>query len=143
MRYALSRRSLISGSAVLAAAAATAAVPAAALPAVAAAPETLSENASLLTLGDRIEPLLSAYRAASERKRAARDLAEELCPPLPDDLVRKREDRITFAGATERERDVEGKEVWESFEGDGSRNAPPRQIIKAELERFPFKWTIS
>jgi hypothetical protein len=87
-------------------------------------------------MGQQIDPLLDRYRTAVERKAAARALAEKLCPAIPDDIVCKRDDRLTFAGCTDREVDVEGKEIWPpNYVGaDGKTYAhAPRQILKAEL----------
>jgi len=96
----------------------------------------LSEDANLLALGEEIDPLLNAYRAAAERKRQARVMAETLCPPLPDELVVKPKDRLRWAGCAEREIDVEGKDVWPpNYTGaDGKTYARlPREILKGNL----------
>jgi hypothetical protein len=96
----------------------------------------LSEDVNLLALGEEIDPLLNAYRAAAERKRQARVMAEALCPPLPDELVVKPKDRLRWAGCAEREIDVEGKDVWPpNYTGaDGKTYARlPREILKGNL----------
>jgi hypothetical protein len=109
----LSRRSLISSAATL---------PALAVPTIAAAAistddiqirqagPTSPENPDLLALGEQIEPLLTTYRVAAEREREARAMAETLCPPLPDDLVRGHND-FAFAGCCTGETDIEGQIV--------------------------------
>jgi hypothetical protein len=131
----LSRRALMAGARVFAVAAS---LP----PAIAAASmlphsgPALSEDANLLALGEQIDPLLDAYRAAAERKRQARVMAEALCPPLPDELVVKRNEHVRWAGCAEREVDVEGKDVWPpDYTGaDGKTYARlPREILKGNL----------
>lgn len=108
---------------------------AAALPAAAAiepsaiAVAPAAEDGTLLALGEQLGPLLTAYRAAKERRQAALLIFEQHCPALPDELVRTREDRITFAGCTERENDIFGRAIWPKDEPV----RPPREILKAGL----------
>jgi hypothetical protein len=71
------------------------------------APITTPENPGLLALGEQIDPLLNAYRAAAERKREARAMADALCPPLPDDLVCGHNE-FSWAGCCTGEFDLEG-----------------------------------
>jgi hypothetical protein len=129
----LRRRVFLSGAMALPA---TAIVAAAAWASEALASAPL-ENPKLIELSEQIEPLRSSYRAASERKQIARAMAEQLCPRVPEDLVCKNEDQITFAGCAEDERDVEGNRIYRRFAGkDGSiLSGPPRQILKAERIR--------
>jgi len=118
---------------------AIASIPVAASPAAAALPTEASPPAagepSLLALGEQIDPLLNAYRAAVERKREARALADALCPPLPDELVRSPKGELA-SWCAEREVDVEGNGVWPpNYVGaDGKTYARiPRGILKADL----------
>jgi hypothetical protein len=90
-----------------------------------------AEDPALLALGEQIDPLLKTYRAAVERKRAARALAEKLCPTVPDELVVQRHGM--FSGCAERETDVEGKDVWPPPEADGHHHRPPRHIFQSAL----------
>lgn len=130
----LSRRALMAGARVFAVAAS---LP----PAIAAASvlphsgPALSEDANLLALGEEIDPLLNAYRAAAERKRQARVMAETLCPPLPDELVRSPKGEWA-SWCAEREVDVEGKGIWPPgyLGADGKTYARmTREILKADL----------
>jgi hypothetical protein len=130
----LSRRALMAGARVFAVAAS---LP----PAIAAASvlphsgPALSEDANLLALGEQIAPLLNAYRAAAERKREARAMAEALCPPLPDELVRSPKGEWA-SWCAEREVDIEGKNIWPpNYVGaDGKTYARMhREILKADL----------
>lgn len=122
---------------------------AAALPATAAAaigttqPEPLaisqSEDAILLALGEQIDPLLAAYRMALARHTEARALAEANCPQVPEELVCK---GPQWAGCTEREQDVEGKDVWPpNYVGaDGKTYArPPRNILNSVATNAAIK----
>jgi hypothetical protein len=97
-----------------------------------------TEDPALLALGEQIYPLLKTNRAAVERKRAARALAEKLCPPVPDELVVTMQRHGMFIGCTERETDVEGKDVWPPPEPDGIHRRPPRQIIQSALVEKSF-----
>lgn len=92
---------------------------------------TPAEDPALLALGDQLDPLLTAYREAKARQQDALSIFAQRCPVLPDVLVRTREDRITFAGCTERESDVFGRDVWP----EGKPVRPPREILKAGLLR--------
>ena len=97
-----------------------------------------AEVPALITLGEQIDPLLAAYRATLAHHTAARAAAEAQSPSLPDDLVRKADDRFTLAGCSEREQDVEGKDVWPpNYVGDDGKTyaRAPRQILKADLLR--------
>src|ERR1700733_3976191 len=90
----------------------------------------LSENATLLTLGEKIAPLLEVYRTALARKRGALELAERLCPTLPNELVAE-----YFECTADNEKDLEGKIIWSSSSigEDGKACGPSRQIFKADL----------
>jgi hypothetical protein len=127
------RRAILTGAATVAVAMPAAAAFASPPPVSAAA---APENANLLALGQQIDPLLSVYRAAAERKREARAMAEALCPSLPDELVVKPKDRLRWAGCAEREIDVEGKSVWPpDYTGaDGKTYARfPREVLEGNL----------
>jgi hypothetical protein len=84
---ATSRRSFL-GRAVVALAAG-AAVNTAAIVATRPAPAAilLHEDPAIIALGERIEPLLSAYRSAAEDRLKARARAEANCPAVPEELV--------------------------------------------------------
>jgi hypothetical protein len=77
----------------------------AARPAPAAA--LVQEDPAIIALGERIEPLLAAYRNAAEDRLKARANAEAICPAVPEELVRN---EVHWAGCTNSERDVEGME---------------------------------
>jgi hypothetical protein len=90
--------------------AAGAAVNATAIVAMRPAPAAplLQEDPAIITLGERIEPLLVTYRNAAEARLKARANAEANCPAVPEKLVCKGSD---WMGNAERELDVEGKEI--------------------------------
>jgi hypothetical protein len=67
------------------------------------------EDPAIVAIGDRIEPLLVAYRSAAEDRLKARADAEASCPAVPEELVCN---GPFWAGCTESECDVEGKEIW-------------------------------
>jgi hypothetical protein len=124
MLSSFTRRLFLSGAAALPATAVAAAAPA-------LLTVTPAEDVRLLALGERIDPLLEAYRAAIARKAIARALAEGLCPPVPDELVCK---RGPYDWA-EVEQDVEGKEIHPTnyISEDGKTyGRMPRYILKAE-----------
>jgi hypothetical protein len=115
---------------------AAASLPATAAAAAAPALLTLApaEDGRLLELGRRIDPLLDAYRTAAAKKAAARALAEELCPPVPDGLVCKRGPY----DCAEVERDVEGNEIHPVpalYIGENGKTygRMSRRILKADL----------
>jgi hypothetical protein len=87
-----------------------------------------AEDPSINALGDRIEPLLETFRNAVSRRNVARAAAEANCPSVPDELVCK---GLFYAGCTERERDVEDKDVW-PVAPDGKAHRPPREILNSE-----------
>jgi hypothetical protein len=88
----------------------------------------LQEDPAIITLGERIEPLLGAYRNAAEDRLKARANAEASCPAVPEELVG------TFMGRTVSECDVEGREILHDvFSMDGKKCARlPRQILNSE-----------
>src|ERR1700722_12094133 len=47
------------------------------------------EDSAIIALGERIEPLLAAYRDAAEDRLKARARAEATCPAVPDELICK------------------------------------------------------
>jgi hypothetical protein len=92
----------------------------------------IDEDPAIIALGDRIGPLLDTYRKALARHREARAVAEASCPVVPENIVCK---GPLFAGCTERERDVEDKDVWpaEFIRPDGKTGVlPPRQIFNSK-----------
>jgi hypothetical protein len=74
------------------------------------------EDPAIIALGERIELLLAPYRNAAEDRPKARDNTEASCPGVPEELVCN---GPFWAGCTESECDVEGKEV----------SKPPRKIL--------------
>src|ERR1700680_2263129 len=62
------------------------------------------EDPAIIALGERIEPLLVAYRSAAEDRLKARAAAEASCPAVPEELVCN---GPFWASCTETERDVE------------------------------------
>jgi hypothetical protein len=91
-------------------------------PAVAAAP--VPEDPAIIALGERIEPLLAAYRSAAADRIKARANAEAISPAVPEELVCK---GPFWAGCTERERDLEDKQVWPE-----DRRLPPRDLFDSK-----------
>ena len=94
------------------------------VPAGAAA--NLPEHPDILAAGARLAPLVEAYRAAGARKLAARAAYDRLAPPVPDDLVARRD--WYGLGFAEDERDAEGKRVLVA----GSLGLKLRKIIQSE-----------
>jgi hypothetical protein len=95
-----------------------------------------SEDANLIALGEQIDPLLAAYRKALAHHTEARALAEANCPQVPEELVVKGASMGWLH--TEREQDVEGKDVWPL--GVDGKACPPRKVLssaamKAAIER--------
>jgi hypothetical protein len=96
------------------------------------------EDPAIIALGERIEPLLAAYRNAAEERIKARATAEANCPAVPEEIVSK---GIEWAGCTESERDVEGKEILILHHlMNGESYMAPRRILdskqtKAAIER--------
>jgi hypothetical protein len=83
------------------------------------------EDPAVIAMGERIEPLLAAYRNAADDRLKARANAEASCPAVPEELVSK---GITFAGCTVSECDVEGKEILHdgfNMAGTEYRRVPP------------------
>jgi hypothetical protein len=66
------------------------------------------EDPAIIAMGERIEPMLAAYRNAAEDRLKARANAEASCPAIPEELVCS---AASWAGCTDSERDVEGKEI--------------------------------
>lgn len=58
-----------------------------------------AEDPALIAIGERIEPCLSAYRAAVEAKQAAMAACRESCPPWPEEIVRRPSDKLLFPDA--------------------------------------------
>jgi hypothetical protein len=101
--------------------AAGAAVNATAIVATRPAPAAVlvQEDPSIIALGEQIEPLLATYRGAAADRLKARADAEAGCPAVPEKLVCN---GPFWAGCTESECDVEGREI----------SRPPRQILHSE-----------
>jgi hypothetical protein len=91
----------------------------------------VQEDLAIIALGERIEPLLTAYRKAAEDRLKARANAEASCPAVPEDLVSK---DTFWAGCTVGELDVEGREILHDvFTADGTKCARlPRRIFNSE-----------
>lgn len=95
----------------------------------------LPENPDLLALGERIEPLLAAYRAALARYNEARATAEANCPAVPDEIVVKGPQWHICA---EREQDVDGKDVWPpNYVGEDGKTyvRAPRYLLNSVYTR--------
>jgi hypothetical protein len=74
-----------------------------------APPEALvQEDPAIIALGERIDPLLAAYRKAAEDRLEARAAAEASCPAVPEELVCN---EVYWAGCTESETDAEGRGI--------------------------------
>jgi hypothetical protein len=91
----------------------------------------VQEDPAIIALGERIEPLLVAYRNAAEDRLKARARAEASCPAVPDELVCK---GTFWAGCTESERDVEDKDILHTvFSEDGEHHwREKRQILDSK-----------
>jgi hypothetical protein len=96
------------------------------------------EDPAIIAMGERIDPLLTAYRNAAEDRLKARACAEAACPAVPEELVCKEAD---WMGNAEREIDVEGKEILILHHlMNGEPYMAPRRIFdskqtKAAIER--------
>jgi hypothetical protein len=90
--------------------------------------DDLKEDPAIIALGQRIEPLLAAYRNAAEERLKARAVAEANCPAVPEELV------CDWMGHGLGECDVEGKEILHDvFTADGKKCALlPRRILNSE-----------
>jgi hypothetical protein len=97
----------------------------------AVAASVVQEDPAIVALGERIEPLLAAYRNAAEDRLKARASAEANCPAVPEELVCN---APSWAGCTESVCDVEGKEILHDvFTKDGTEyRRVPRQILDSE-----------
>jgi hypothetical protein len=91
----------------------------------------VQEDPAIIALGQRIEPLLVAYRNAAEERLQARTAAEASCPAVPEELVIQ---GTFLAGCTVSECDVEGGEILHDvFSMDGTKyRRVPRQILNSE-----------
>ena len=90
----------------------------------------VQEDPAIIALGERIEPLLTAYRSAAEDRLKARASAEASCPAVPEELVCN---GAYWAGCTDSDRDVEGKEILhKAFSDDGETSwRVPRRILNS------------
>jgi hypothetical protein len=96
----------------------------------AASAAIVEDHPAIIALGERIEPLLAAYRTAAEDRLKARADAEASCPAVPEELV---SEGTFFAGCTASECDVEGKKILQNVLcGDGKKYALPREILNSE-----------
>jgi hypothetical protein len=87
------------------------------------------EDPAIIALGERIGPLLAAYRNAADDRLKARANAEASCPAVPEELV---SEGTFFAGCTTSECDVEGREVLRAVVGEDKYARRPRQILNSE-----------
>jgi hypothetical protein len=98
-------------------------------PVVAAAPAP--EDPAIVGLGERIEPLLVAYRSAGADRLEARARAEATCPAVPDELTEGH-----FPGAYVRDkRDVEDRKIQQSGVSEYGHPLRPRQILDPEATK--------
>ena len=114
--------------------------------AIVAAPSALAapavqEDPAIIALGERIDPLPVAYRIAAQERVNARATAEANCSAVPDDLVCN---EVYWAGCTDSERDVEGREILPPVIGDDKYARRPRRILhsestKAAIARMEFE----
>jgi hypothetical protein len=68
----------------------------------------VQEDPAIIALGEKIDPLLATYRGAAADRPKARANAEASCSAIPAELVCN---EVYWAGCTDSERDVEGKEI--------------------------------
>lgn len=103
-------------------------VPAAALVPSAALAASISpnENPRLMKLGKMLDTIEKNGEDALEKLFKARESFKQFCAAVPDELVVGHKD--VLRPYSEREVDMEGKDVWPS---DAHRG--PRQIVKASL----------
>jgi hypothetical protein len=89
------------------------------------------EDPEIVALGERIDPLLVAYRNAAEDRLKACACAEATCPAVPEELVCN---GPSWASCTTSEIDVEGREILhDAFYADGTKYGQrPRQILNSE-----------
>ena len=86
----------------------------------------VQEDPAIIALGERIEPLLVAYRNAAEERLQARTAAEASCPAVPEELLIQ---GTFLAGCTVSECDVEGGEILHDvFSMDGTKSAANSQF---------------
>jgi hypothetical protein len=96
----------------------------------AAAGALVQEDPAIVALGERIEPLLVAYRNAAEDRVKARAKAEASCPAVPEEIVCN---GPFWAGCTNSECDVEGGEILPpAVVGEDKYARRPRQILHSE-----------
>ena len=101
--------------------------PAAAITAPAAAVALPQEDPAIIALGERIEPLLAAYRSSAADRLKARANAAAPCPAVPDEII------VHFtSGIGRSECDVEGLEIWPSGLNEHGVRDLPRQILDSE-----------
>jgi hypothetical protein len=103
-------------------------------PALAAAAQASpldQEDPAIIALGERIEPLLAAYRNAAEDRLKARANAEAACPAVPQELVCYGPP----TGYAVNECDVEGNEIEEIGVSQYGFPLGPRQILSSERAR--------
>lgn len=88
----------------------------------------IEEDPAVVALGERINPLLTAYRHALAARQSAHAAAEANCPNVPDEILCKGSE---WLGVTEREMDVMGKDVWPAnyVDADGKTYAKPPRLL--------------
>jgi hypothetical protein len=90
----------------------------------------VQEDPAIVAMGERIGPLLVAYRNVAEERLKARAAAEANCPAVPEELVCE---GVHWAGCTESECDVEGREIWPpSVVGENNYARRARRILHSE-----------
>jgi hypothetical protein len=93
-------------------------------------PLLATEDPAIVAMGERIGPLLVAYRNVAEERLKARVAAEANCPAVPEELVCE---GVHWAGCTESEGDVEGREIWPpSVVGENNYARRARRILHSE-----------
>jgi hypothetical protein len=91
----------------------------------AAAAAIVQEDPAIIALGERIGPLVATYRSAAADRLKARAAAEANCPAIPQDIVCN---GVYWAGCTDSERDVEGREIV----GERGYGRRPRRILNSD-----------
>jgi len=109
-----------------------------AMPGIAAtaAAAAVAETAELLDLEVKLDLLVNAYRAAADRLRVAREVAEGLWPEVPAEILTTLDDRRSYPSRCyARETDMDGSEVWPpTYVGEDGKTygLPPRQLFRAK-----------
>ena len=101
-----------------------------------AASAAIVEDPVIIALGERIEPLLAAYRTAAEVRLKARADAEASCPAVPEELVSS---EGPPTGHDERERDVEDRVIKPGGISEYGLPLEPRRILNSEATKAAIK----